>query len=307
MLSLKSLITPSAMLAAFSLLATPTFAGQRDRGRQGSEQQSSGRSAERAQAQPRQAEGRAVERSQPRAEAVAPSRVETQRAIPQAPRVETQRAIPQAPRVETQRAIPQAPRVETQRANPQTYRAESQRVSPQVDRRRDVGGQRAIPRSEVVGPRGGAYAPRYAPRYSPRYEPRYGYGVRGYYRPYVYRPRISIGFGIFAGYAVPWAYSFPYPVEVYGYAAPRGPVMVTPGSNAYGGVALEITPDDAAVYVDGTYAGLVRDFDGSTQPLTLTGGTHRIDIEAQGFAPLSFDVGVQPGQVIPYRGDLQLQ
>ena len=283
MLSLKSLITPSAMLTAFSLLATPTFAGQRDHGRQGSEQQSSGRSAERAQAQPRQAEGRAVERSQPRAEAVAP------------------------PRVETQRAIPQAPRVETQRANPQTYRAESQRVSPQVDRRRDVGGQRAIPRSEVVVPRGGAYAPRYAPRYSPRYEPRYGYGVRGYYRPYVYRPRISIGFGIFAGYPVPWAYSFPYPVEVYGYAAPRGPVMVTPGSNAYGGVALEITPDDAAVYVDGTYAGLVRDFDGSTQPLTLTRGTHRIDIEAQGFAPLSFDVGVQPGQVIPYRGDLQLQ
>ena len=74
-----------------------------------------------------------------------------------------------------------------------------------------------------------------------------------------------------------------------------------------GGIALEITPDDAAVYVDGTYAGLVRDFDGSTQPLTLTGGTHRIDIEAQGFATLSFDVGVQPGQVIPYRGDLQQQ
>jgi hypothetical protein len=266
------------MLAAFSLLATPSFAGQRDRGRQGSEQQSSGRAAERAQAQPRQAEGRTVERGQPRAQAVAP------------------------PRVETQRANPQAPRVENQRANPGAYRAESQRVSPQVERRRDVGVPRAIPRSEVIAPRGA-----YAPRYQPRYEPRYGYGVRGYYRPYVYRPRFSIGFGIFAGYPVPWAYSFPYPVEVYGYAAPRGPVMVTPGSNAYGGVALEITPDDAAVYVDGTYAGLVRDFDGSTQPLTLTGGTHRIDIEAQGFAPLSFDVGVQPGQVIPYRGDLQLQ
>jgi hypothetical protein len=129
--------------------------------------------------------------------------------------------------------------------------------------------------------------------------------VRSYYRPYVFRPRLSIGFGIFAGYPVPYAYSYPYPVPVYGYAAPRGPVVIGPGSNAYGGIALEITPGDAAVYVDGTYAGVVADFDGSTQPLTLTGGTHRIDIEARGFAPLTFDVGVQPGQVIPYRGDLQ--
>src|SRR4029077_20185685 len=106
--------------------------------------------------------------------------------------------------------------------------------------------------------------------YEPRYAPRYGYGVRSYYRPYVYRPRISIGFGIFAGYPVPYAYSYPYPVPVYGYAAPRGRVMIGPGSNAYGVVALKIQPSDAAVYVDVTYAGLVADFDGSTQPLTLT-------------------------------------
>jgi len=228
--------------------------------------------------QPRQAEGRTVERAQPGAVQAPP------------------------PRIETQRAIPQAPRVETQRVTPQTQRAETQRVNPQFDRRHDVAVPRAIPHSQVIVPHG-AYGPRYAPHYAPRY----GYGVHGYYRPYVYRPRFSIGFGIYAGYPVPWAYSIPYPVAVYGYAAPRGPVMVTPGSSAYGGVALEITPDDAAVYVDGTYAGLVRDFDGSTQPLTLTAGNHRIDIEAQGFAPLSFDVGVQPGQVIPYRGDLQYQ
>jgi hypothetical protein len=281
MLNLKSLITPSAMLAAFSLIAIPTFADQRDHGREGSAPQSTGRAVDRSQSrgseargsearaadrsQPRPSEGRTVDRGQPRAQAVAPPVV--------------------------------APR--------------SERVSPQIEGRRDVAVPRAIPRSEVVvpraTPRSEVVVPRgaYAPRYAPRYEPRYGYGIRGYYRPYVFRPRLSIGFGIFAGYPVPYAYSYPYPVPVYGYAAPRGPVMIGPGSNAYGGVALEITPNDAAVYVDGTYAGLVRDFDGSTQPLTLTGGTHRIDIEAQGFAPLTFDVGVQPGQVIPYRGDLQ--
>ena len=260
MMKVKSLTAPSALLAAFTLFSTPSFAEEREHGRQGREggrdrsaQESSGRSAERAG--PRR--DAAAPRTESRSEAVSP-------------------------------------------------RAESRReaVSPRAESRRDWYVQRAVPRREVIAPRYG-YAPRYVPRYEPRYIPRYGYGVRSYYRPYAFRPRISIGFGIFAGYPVPYAYRYPYPVPVYGYAAPRGPVMIGPGSNVYGGIALEITPGDAAVYVDGTYAGVVADFDGSTQPLTLTGGTHRIDIEARGFAPLIFDVGVQAGQVIPYRGDLQ--
>ena len=267
MLNLKSLITPSAMLAAFVLVATPTFAGQRDHGRpEGSAQQST---------------GRAVDRSQSRSGAVAPPAATRSERV--SPQIDGRREV----------AVPRAvPRSEV--------------VVPRAVPRNEVVVPRAVPRSEVVVTRG-AYAPRYAPRYAPHYAPSYGYGIRGYSRPYVFRPRFSIGFGIFAGYPVPYAYSYPYRVPVYGYAAPRGPVMIGPGSSAYGGVALEITPNDAAVYVDGTYAGLVRDFDGSTQPLTLTGGTHRIDVEAQGFAPLTFDVGVQPGQVIPYRGDLQPQ
>jgi hypothetical protein len=74
---------------------------------------------------------------------------------------------------------------------------------------------------------------------------------------------------------------------------------------AYGGVSLEIWPSDAAVYVDGAYAGLVEDFDGTSQPLTLTAGTHRLEVQADGLAPLVFDVMVQPGQVIPYQGQMQ--
>ncbi len=182
--------------------------------------------------------------------------------------------------------------------------AQPRREAPRVDNRQGANRSnavgRAVPRRDVVVPRG-AYAPRYyAPRDSLRvYAPRY------YYRPYVFRPRFSIGFGIFAGYPVPYSYSYPYPIMVYGYRAPRVPVMVTPGSAAYGGVALEITPYDADVLVDGTYAGRVENFDGSQQPLTLTPGTHRIEVQAPGYAPLVVDVMVQPGQVIPYRGDLQ--
>ena len=82
-------------------------------------------------------------------------------------------------------------------------------------------------------------------------------------------------------------------------------MIISPGSSAYGGVALEINPGDADVFVDGEYAGRVEDFDGTEQPLTLTPGTHRIEVQAQGYEPMIVDVGVQPGQVIPYRGDLR--
>jgi hypothetical protein len=145
--------------------------------------------------------------------------------------------------------------------------------------------------------------PYYAPR--PYYAP-YHYYVRPYYTgPYVYRPHFSIGFGIWAGYPVPYAYAYPYPVPVYGYGAPAAAVAVGPNSTQYGGVALEITPGDASVYVDGGYAGLVRDFDGTKQTLTLGAGHHRIEINAPGFEPMSFDVDTVPGQIVPYRGDLQ--
>ena len=50
---------------------------------------------------------------------------------------------------------------------------------------------------------------------------------------------------------------------------------------------------------------VVSDFDGTRQPLTLTPGTHHIEIDQNGFQPLAFDVTVQPGMVTPYQGELQ--
>jgi hypothetical protein len=273
MLKLKSLITPSAMLAAFTLAAAPSIAQERYHGRQNlSGQESSGRNAERAQ--PRS--------EAPRTQGAAP-RVESRQ---QAPRVESQQQA-QAPRADPQRQA-QAPRADSQR----------QAQAPRIENRRDAVG-RAVPRRDVIVPRGN-----YSPRYSPSYPSR-AYAPRSYNRPYVFRPRFSIGFGIFAGYPVPYTYSYPYPIDVYGYGAPRAQVMITPGASAYGGVALEITPYDADVFVDGEYAGHVEDFDGTTQPLTLTAGTHRIEVRAPGYEPMVVDIGVQPGQVIPYRGDLR--
>ena len=246
---------PAALIAA-ALLATPALAQQRERGEGRSEGRANGRAEGRTNRQP---EGQAVERAQPRA---------------------------QAPRAEALRVEPRRD------AAPQVYGRRD--VAPRIDSR-----SYAVPRREVIVPRtyGYGYSPRYYPRYSPRYSGRYYvpfWQVGTYYRPYVFRPRFSIGLNIFAGYPV--AYTYPYP---YAYSVGRPP------ASYYGGVVLEIEPIDAAVYVDGAYAGVVADFDGSRQPLTLTGGTHRIEIVEQGLAPLVFDVVVQPGQVIPYRGDLR--
>ena len=169
---------------------------------------------------------------------------------------------------------------------------------------------------------GGVAAPRTWPRYNsyPGHVSRYYYGGRYYanpwhgwygyapFHPYYFRPHLRIGFGVYVGYPVPY-YVYPYPVPVYGYGAPSGEVRVGPNNPAYGGVALQIGPndsvDDAAVYVDGTYAGIVSDFDGSRQPLTLAQGTHHIEIDHNGFQPLTFDVTVQPGMVTPYQSSLQ--
>lgn len=277
MLKTTSITTPLA-LAAVIFISAPVFAQQREHGRRNPSGQQSGQGAERAR---------------PREQAPA------QAAPPPAQPQQRERAV--APRTEQRRDG-------GQRDNAQ--RTERQRDSVQRNDRQRDNVQRAVPRRDVQprydNRRDGRYnRPGYIAPRARYYAPRYGYGVRGYYRPYVYRPHLSIGLGIFMGYPVPYAYRYPYPITVYGYRAPSGPIVVGPGSPYYGGVSLEITPYDADVYVDGSFAGRVEDFDGSSQPLTLTSGQHRIEVQAEGYAPLVFDVGVQAGQIIPYRGDLQ--
>jgi len=263
----------TAAVLTMGLVSTPALAQERDNKRREAarEAQQQGRAQ---QAPP----SRGVEQSRPRRE--------------EAPRVQAPVAPPpaavQAPRVE-RREEQVAPRVEN-RNNAVVGRAVP-RTTPSYDRDRF---ERERSNRDRYDRDHRAYA--YAPRV---------YAPRTYYRPYVFRPRVSIGFGIFAGYPVPYAWRYSAPIYVYGYHAPRAPVYITPDMGLYGGVALEMSPYDADVFVDGTYAGKVADFDGTTQPLTLVAGTHRIEVQAPGYAPLVFDVVVEGGQVIPYRGDLR--
>jgi hypothetical protein len=59
------------------------------------------------------------------------------------------------------------------------------------------------------------------------------------------------------------------------------------------------------VFVDGHYAGLVDDFDGTFQQLRLESGGHKIEIRMPGFEDLEMDVHVQPGRTISLREDLR--
>ena len=109
------------------------------------------------------------------------------------------------------------------------------------------------------------------------YNPGHTYYGHSYSRANTFRPYVSIGFGVFSGYAVPFTYRYRAPIIVYGYRAPRVPDTDT-WLDALRRRGARDGPYDADVFVDGSYAERVEDFDGTTQPLTLVAGTHRIKV-----------------------------
>jgi hypothetical protein len=155
----------------------------------------------------------------------------------------------------------------------------------------------AVPRVE---------GPRAVPRVvTPRYyiQPR-TVVVRPFYRPYyTFRPRVSLGFGIWAGYPVAYPYYYPDPYP-YAYPYPTtGAVNVTPSPT--GGLSFDISPSEGAVYIDGEYVGVVADFSARMPPLWLPAGRHYVEVHAPGFEPLTFDADVIAGQVIPFQGTMR--
>ena len=229
---------------------------------------------------------------------------------------------------------------------------------------RSAGGSHGASRGGGTAPRGSAEArssgvDRGGVRGAPRLVSRgVIVGGGGFYRPYYsFRPRLSLGFGLWMGYPVgypyyygyPYGYVYPYPVDpyAYGYAAPSYGYPAQPYSSpnpaypppndpssadpeygsagqwypappsrsvgvqhggapsAPGGISFEITPDTAAVFVDGTYVGTAGTFGPTSQPLGLITGRHQIEVRASGYRTMTFDAEVTSGQVIPYQGTLQ--
>ena len=150
---------------------------------------------------------------------------------------------------------------------------------------------------------GSAYRPRY---YTPFHYDRW---ARQYYRwsPIGYAPWSliygSIGFSNYGYYG-----AFAPSTYYYGYGGNYGPGSYSPWQTSgydIGGIRLQIRPRDAQVFVDGYYAGLVDDFDGTFQSLRLDAGGHKIEIHMPGFEDLELDVHVQPGRTITLREELR--
>jgi hypothetical protein len=115
-------------------------------------------------------------------------------------------------------------------------------------------------------------------------------GYYGGFYPWGYG---GIGFGYYGygPFSDPWLYGGVYRG---GYA------------NGFDGrLRLKVKPREAEVYVDGYYAGRVDDFDGVFQRLHLEAGPHRIEIRAEGYETLFFDVRILPDETTTYTGELK--
>jgi hypothetical protein len=66
-----------------------------------------------------------------------------------------------------------------------------------------------------------------------------------------------------------------------------------------------VDPKVAKVSVNGGYVGTVDDFNGTFQQLDLRPGDYRVEVSAPGFQTLTFNVQIDPGRTITYRGVLQ--
>jgi hypothetical protein len=86
---------------------------------------------------------------------------------------------------------------------------------------------------------------------------------------------------------------------------PYYPQYQSNGHDDSGGLKLKVKPSEATVYVDGYYVGLVDDFNGVFQKLTMEPGAHRVEIRAPGYETLQIDVRIEPGKTSTYRGELK--
>ena len=127
-----------------------------------------------------------------------------------------------------------------------------------------------------------------------------GYGYRGYYRGYY--PGFYFGLGGFYGpyYYSPWFYSSFYwgaPYYPYGYYFDYGP----------GGASLkvEVKPKTAEVYVDGHLAGIVDQFDGMFQSLSVEPGGHEITVYQEGFRSIRQQLYLGAGSTVRMKGALE--
>jgi hypothetical protein len=143
--------------------------------------------------------------------------------------------------------------------------------------------------------------------YDPYYYGGIGYGLGygyGYYNNGFYGYPFYSPFGF--GYGMPYGFYDPFYADPYAYGGGYGAYS----SSVYGGhdqghLKLKVKPRNAKVYVDGYYVGLVDEFDGAFQKLTLNGGRHKVELRADGYETTEFDVLITPEQTVTFAGDMK--
>jgi hypothetical protein len=164
----------------------------------------------------------------------------------------------------------------------------------------------ARPDVPVSGAPGGGvgYYPGY-PGYYPGY-PGYGAGYGGYYDCFYYPYNCGNPWG-YGAFGLGYFYLNPFGWNYGDYAGWGGGGG---GGGSYGGqqmgsIRLKVKPSNAAVFVDGYYAGTVDDFDNSFQKLSIALGKHRIEISAPGYQPLIVEMDIVDFDTINYEGRLE--
>jgi hypothetical protein len=69
-------------------------------------------------------------------------------------------------------------------------------------------------------------------------------------------------------------------------------------------VKLKVTPERAAVFVDGNFAGYVQQFSGMGRGMLVSPGAHHIKIALAGYQEVDTDVNLLPKQKVTIKTDL---
>ena len=122
--------------------------------------------------------------------------------------------------------------------------------------------------------------------------PGYGFGLG-----YLYYDPFYGGYGY--GYGDPW---YGGGVRRRGWRRIRPQPVVDRDD---GSLRLKINPKQAQIYIDGYYVGVVDSYDGAFQKLGVEGGGHKVELKADGYEPLQFEVLITPGETVTYKGEMK--
>lgn len=98
------------------------------------------------------------------------------------------------------------------------------------------------------------------------------------------------------GWGWGWGWAYPgYYGYGYGYGAPYGSGYAAYAPGEWGAVKTDVSPEEARVYLDGSYIGTADDFDGYPDFLYLKPGKYRLEFRLEGFETQSVDIDARPG------------